>query len=199
MNKKIKDFTKALTDALGLVKLDIHAVDRILKNKDTLMNGIIILVLPFLVNIILFSLSFPSGIGAIFSRFVFWPVIIPGLSIVGLIFFVAYFAKNVYKVKIEVNSFLGLMLYGSLVFWLLLLPVLLHVIGLNGLASLFNKLSLLLFLWYLLITYKVLGDHYKMDGQAALITVGAAGLVYFLLVETLGNLFVGGFYNFFYL
>ncbi len=192
---KITDFQKEIKNAFDVVRLDAVVTKAVYDRKNLTAWAAIILFLPFVVNVILSSLSFPSGFSAIFSSFVFWPIFIPALSILAVMFFIGLFADKVYKAKVEYMGIFRVMSYGSIILWLSMVLLLLSFIGFMSFGA-FGLISLVALGWVLYIAYNTLMKVCTMKDQAAMITVILGFFVYYLVQSSLGKILVGDFYRF---
>lgn len=188
-----------LKDAIAVLRLKESAIHSVYEKKSATKWGIIILAVPVVVNLILSSLLFPSGFSAIFSRFLFWPTLIPFLVLAASFFVISMVAEKIFKVtNANHTGFFRVLAYASLVLWVTMAPFLLGIIGLDLGIGFFNLIWLAGFIWILAVAYNVLIKDYKMQQNDVFICLASGVVAYFIFKLILGKILVGNYYRFFF-
>ncbi|MFA7685264.1 MAG: YIP1 family protein [Candidatus Gracilibacteria bacterium] len=177
--------------AISVLKLDKVKMAEVAKNKEATFLGIGFLAVPAIINVILTALTFPSGFGSIFSRFLLWPIVIPVLSTVATTFLVSLVAEKAFKGNKDHVGFFRIVSYASVVLWVTILAYLLRLIGLE----LVFLASLVAGLYLLYVIYNILMEHHKLTKEHAIYTIIAAFFISILVSSILGNVLVGSGYR----
>lgn len=186
-----------IKESIQVLKLDQSAISKVAADKSATVVGVVILVVPVLLNLIFSSLLFPSGFGAIFQRFVFWSMVVPFLALVGATFAVVFLMNKLYKVNPEYPEFFRIISHAAIILWLSFLPFLIDFIGIFASGGLYNILWFGGLAWIFVVAYKVFNSRYHQNAQNSAILVGAFVLIYLLVQNILGQLLVGSYYNIF--
>lgn len=194
-NLKIVSWVK---EGLALLQMDLAAMRRVFESKDSFFWGLVFLAFPVVANTLLAAFSFPSGFGSIFSKFVFWPIVVPFLAL-GLSFFgLALVLEKGFNIKIEAKRVIGLLGVASVVLWLSVLAFMLSLLGLMDVSGLFNFIWLAGIGWIFFLAYSFLVKVKGVSQKDALIAVLAAVFILFVVQILLGKIFVGSYYKVFY-
>lgn len=189
---------KELKDAFAILKQDKYKIAAV-SSRDSATNfGIIFLAVPAVVNLFLSSLLYPSGFGAIFTRFVFWSMLIPLISLVGAIFMVSIVAEKFFRPSVSHLRVFRVMSYAGIFMWLTILPFLLDVLGLSLGFGLYNIIWMAGFILMLAAAYQLLSGEYKLQQKDIIICLASSFVAYFVLNYFLGSLLIGVGYRIFY-
>lgn len=186
-----------IKDAIAILKLDETKVSAVMNRKNATLYGIGILFFPAVVNLFLSVIVFPSGLGAIFSKFLLWPILIPAVSLVCSIFLINFVAEKVFRVKADYIGFFKVAAYSSIVLWATILPFLLDVIGISLGYGFYNVLWVSGILFILLVIFQFLMKEYKLSRKDAGICIAIGFIAYFLFNLILGKILVGSYYRIF--
>lgn len=193
-----KQIISHFNDAIAVLKLENSKMVEIAGRKEATKWGIVILVVPPVANFILAALNFSSGIGVIFSRFLLWPIFIPVLSIVGTTFLISFVAKSMFKGAGNHIAFFNVIAYSGAVLWITIIPFFLAFLGFLDAFGLFNLISIASAIWMLVVTYRMLMIHHKLNQQDATVTIVAGIIGFAILKSLLGGILVGDSYRFWY-
>lgn len=184
-------------DALAILKFDKVKMAHVAAKPEATRNGIIILVVPAIFNVVFGALSFPSGFSAIFSRFLVWPLVIPVLSFVGMVFGVSFVARKYFHGVGNDIGFFRVLSYASIVSWLSIPVAILSMIGILDVFNLFSLINLAVIVLVFAVCYHLLLDHHKVRKEDAIkiIAIGVVG--YFVIQWVLGRILVGSVYRYF--
>ncbi|MDP2642300.1 MAG: hypothetical protein Q8P62_00465 [Candidatus Peregrinibacteria bacterium] len=184
-------------NAMAILKFDKVIMAHVAGKSDATRNGIIILVVPAVFNIIFGSLSFPSGFSSIFSRFLVWPLLIPVFAFVGMIFGVSYVARKYFHGVGNDIGFFRVLSYAGIVSWLSIPVAVLSVIGVFDIFKLLSIINLAVVIVVFAVCYHLLLDYHKVhkDDAVKVIAIGVVG--YFVLQWILGKILVGSVYRYF--
>lgn len=185
-----------LKDAVEIVKLNKPKMSEVAKRPHATKMAVIFLVVPFVVTLILAILSFPSGFGSIFSGFLLWPIFIPIVSIVAMIFCMSIVSKKFFKgVGNDLEFFRTLSYPAAAILALNVVPFLLMLlIGFNA-YSLANLINICAMAWTLVVSYYFLPEHHKTNQQDTIIVVVIGVLTYFVVAYLLGMVLMQGTYR----
>lgn len=187
-----------IKDAVAVLKLDRVKMAEIAKNKESTLVGVGILVVPAVLNLILVSLSYDSGFGSAFSKYLLWPILIPVLSFVATIFLVSLVAEKFFHGGKDHLGFFRIMAYASIVLWVNVLPFLMGFIGMGIDAySLFNLVGLAGNIYLLYVLYYVLMEHHKLNKERAVYAIIVAFFISIMASSILGNVLIGSAYRFY--
>lgn len=189
---------KDLQDAIEIIKLNRHKFEQVYAGGSNIFPALVILFLPPVVNLVLSSLLFPSGLGSLFSAVVFWPMMIPLLSLGGSIFALYFLLEKWFAFKVDLRGFFKVLAYGSVLLWLSIIPFLLDLIGVFAVSVLFNAVWMIGLIWFFVVAYNFLVSHLKIPQRDLLISMVVFIASYFLIQSILGRLLVGGYYRIFY-
>lgn len=194
MNKMISQ----IKDAVKILKFDKAMMQDVAKRKSATKWGVVILLVPAVLNLILSAFSFPSGFGVIFSRFLLWPVFVPVMAIVGSAFLMSYVAERFYGSKGEHMGFFRTISYSSIILWLSIIPFLLAFLGVFDAFGLFNLIWVVGMVWIFAVAYHMLLSYHNLKQQDATVVLVVGVVGFFVLRGLLGRILVGGSYRMFY-
>lgn len=189
---------KEINDAFRVLTLDRGKTEIVSHKRDATYYGIGFLVFPVIVNLLLSAFLFPSGFGAIFSRFLFWPMMIPAVSLVIVIFAITIATDKIFGVKVDFLRFFRVLSYASLCLWLTILPFLLDILHISLGYGLYNLLWIVAFAFIMFIGFQILTLDYRLSQKNAIICIAGGIIGYFLVNLILGNILVGSYYRIFY-
>lgn len=189
---------KEIKDGIAILQLNKPVMAAVAARPSAKKWGFVILAVPPVVNLILSSMLFPSGFGAIFSRFLFWPMIIPTLSLVGAIFAMSYGAEKFFKTGHNHWAFFRVLAYSSIFLWLTIVPFLFGLLGILDPSGLYNLVSLVGVIWVFVVAYHLFLEWGKLSKQNAAIIVVGGFIAYLIFQLILGRILVGKYYRIFY-
>lgn len=175
-------------DAIEILKLNKVKMAEIAAKPAATKWGWIILAIPIVVNLVLMFVRLPSGIMDFLSSYLLWTILIPVASFVGMIFIIDIVASKMFNAKSDFWGLFRVLAYASIVMWVTILPWLL--MGSN-LYSLFNLLNLAAGIWCLVVTYKMLMEHYKLNQQNTVVALVVSIVGYLLVQYILGSVLIG--------
>lgn len=187
-----------IKDGISVLQLNQHVMKNVFEREGTVKWGIFFLAVPAVTNLILAALAFPSGFSAIFSKFVFWPVLVPVLALGASLFILGVFVEKSFKIKVEPGKLFGVLAYASVFLWLTVFAFLLDVLGLVDVSSLFNLLWLGGLAWIYTVAYHFLTKVLGLTSKDALISVAVGVFCCFMIQLLLGKILVGSYYRIFY-
>ena len=185
-------------DAISILKLDKVKMQEVAARNDATKWGIIILVVPTVLNVVLASLNFPSGFSVIFSRFLLWPLLVPLFAMVGSIVVMSFVAQKFFKGQGSHIGFFRTIAYSSVVLWVTVIPFILALLGFFDAFGLYNLIWVVAVIWMFVVSYQMLLIHHKLTQENAAIVIVAGIVGYFLLRYLFGELLVGSSYRIFY-
>ena len=197
----IKDlsFTKVsgeFKDAISVLKLDMSKIGSIYDGHEEKFFPVFFLVVPPVLNLIFAMISF-SSMGAIFSRFVLWPIVIPFLSVVASAFIVSVVLNKWLKISVKYLGVFRVVCYSSVILWVSTIVFLLDTVGILHASNLFNLVFNIGVVWMVVVVYKFLFDYLKIAQNNAYIVLAVYIVGYLLSQKILGTLFVGSYYRIF--
>ncbi len=187
---------KIYEKGLSLLKLDKKSISSVHSEKEKLPIAFGLFFLPSVINLVLTSLSYPSGFGSIFSSFVFWASLLPGMAIIGMVFFMSFFAEKVYKIKAQYLKDFNTLSFAAIILLVHSVFLLLALIGITF-GGLTQLILLAASVWFLVVAKTMFMEIYKMKEQDAIVTVVVGFVAFYLIQEILGRLLIGKFYSFF--
>lgn len=190
-------YKKYYSLGVSVLKRDAASIKQVAEDSKLLKPAIVIYALPNVLNLLLGALIFPSGFGAIFSRFLTWSIFIPPLALLGGFFVVFLLLTQYYKVKVSFEAIFRVMGIASIVVFLTVVPYVLAVFGLIDPFDLFGLFWLVAGAWMMLVLHAYLKSLHGLDKNKVLISIAVTVLAFFLLDRILGNLFIGSAYNLF--
>ncbi len=184
-------------DALAILKFDKVKMAHVAGKAEATRNGIIILLVPALFNILFGAMSFPSGFSAIFSRFLVWPLLIPVFAFVGMVFGVSYVARKYFHGVGHDIGFFRVLSYASIVSWVSIPVAILSMIGIFDIFNLLSLINLAVVIVVFAVAYHMLLDYHKVhkDDALKIMVIGIIG--YFVLQWIFGKILVGDVYRYF--
>ncbi len=195
---------KEIKDGIAILQLNKPVMAAVAARPSAKKWGFVILAVPPVVNLLLLkrllsSTFFPyEGFSAIFSRFLFWPMIIPTLSFIGAIFAMSYGAEKFFKTTHNHWAFFRVLAYSSIFLWLTIVPFLFGLLGILDPSGLFNLLSLVGVIWVFVVAYHLFLEWGKLSKQNAAIIVVGGFVAYLIFQLILGRILVGTYYRIFY-
>lgn len=193
----LKDFLAELKIAVAVLRREESVILDVYERKSAMKWGIFIMVFPQIVELILSSFTFPSGFSAIFSRFLFWPIMIPLVVLCGIFFAMSFTAKKLFDAHTNHVGFFRVLAYASLIFWIMIVPSIFDIVGFNLGNGFDNLLWLIAFVWIMVVVYYLLTKEYKLNFQSVMICLGVGVITYFLIHLILGQILVGSYYKIF--
>lgn len=192
------DFQREIKDAIAIVKLDEDVMLSVAKRKHASWFGVVLFVIPMVLNLIFFSMGFPSGFGAIFQSFLLWSMVVPVVALLGTIFLISEVARRMYKGKGDTPGFFGVVSYVGIVYWLSLIPSLLSGLGILSIGGLHNLVWLTTLILVFAVSFKMLVRHHRLKQEEVVVVLLIGGAGYFIFQYLLGRVLVGRSYRFFF-
>lgn len=187
-----------IKDGIKILKFDKPTMAAVAGRVSAKKWGFVMLAVPPVLNLILSSMMFPSGFSSIFSRFAFWPMIIPSLAIVGAIFAMSFSSEKMFESKHEHWAFFKVLAYASVFLWLSAVPFLLALSGVIDPSGLFDLIWLVGVVWIFAVAYHLFLEWGKLSQQNAIIVVGIGVVAYMVFQFILGRILIGDYYRMFY-
>lgn len=187
-----------IKDAIEVLKFNKPVMAAVANKPSAVMSGFVILAVPIVVNLLLSSMLFPSGFGSLFSRFLFWPRVIPSLALVGAIFAMSYGAERIFDSKHGHWAFFKVLSYASIFLWLTVVPFVLALTGMIDPAGLSNLLWMVGVIWIFVVAYHLFLEWGKISSQNAVKVVVAGVIAYMLFQFILGRMLVGSYFRMMY-
>ncbi|MBI2634787.1 hypothetical protein HYW82_03925 [Candidatus Peregrinibacteria bacterium] len=194
-------FVREIRKAVAVLRLDRAAIDSVWNEngRSVLWMAIFILMFPAVVNVLVLSMGYSGGLGVLFSKYVFWPLMIPAISLGGSFLVAAVAAVRIFKVGgMDYRRFFTVLAYASIFIWATILWFLLEFFGLSLGRGLFNILWFAGFVWILIVASRLLMWRFGLGQRPVLICLGIAFLAYILINTVLGSVLVGGGYRVIY-
>lgn len=180
-------------DAIDVLKFNKSKMAKIAGDEKATVWAFVILGLPFVVNVLLVAFK-----TSLFLSLQIKLMLIPLISVFGSIFLMSLVAQAVFHAKGDHMAFFRVMGHAGLVMWLSVIPFILGLVGVSDVFSIFNLINLLAGIWMLAVAYHVLMDYYKLSQQNAIISIvlGVVGAV--VLQSVFGRVLIGKYYQFMY-
>jgi hypothetical protein len=183
--------------ALEIIKLNKATVAAVYAEKGALKMSALLFFVPFVVNLLLSTVLFPSGFRALFSRYSLWPLLIPYLSVILMIGAVYLLLDKYFKKSPDLEGVMNVTFHAGVFWWLTMVPYVFAALGLFDLSA-FNSLiwyaGFALVLWAL---YTVLRDVLKLKDNEVIISLVFAVIAFVFAQNILGNLLIGSYYHLF--
>ncbi|OGJ42279.1 hypothetical protein A3B60_03505 [Candidatus Peregrinibacteria bacterium RIFCSPLOWO2_01_FULL_39_12] len=195
-NLSFTRFSSEFKNAFSVLRLDVSKIASIYESSSEKFFPVFFLAVPPVLNLIFAMLSF-SSFGAIFSRFVLWPIVIPFLSVVAAAFIVCTVLKKWLKISIKYLGIFRVVCYSSVVLWASTVVFLLDAVGILQASNLSNLIFNIGAVWMVIVMYKFLFDYLKIAQNNAYIVLAVYVIGYLLSQKILGSLFVGSYYRIF--
>jgi hypothetical protein len=187
-----------IKDAIEILKFKKPIMAAVANRSSAKKWGFIILAVSPVLNLILTSMRFPSGFGSIFTRFAFWPMIIPSIAIVGAIFAMSYAAERMFESKHSHWAFFKVLSYASVFLWLSAVPFLLALTGVIDPTGLFDLVWLVGIVWMFVVAYHLFLEWGKISQQNAIIVLAIGVVAYMFFQFLLGRILIGDYYRMLY-
>lgn len=192
-------FYREIENAASVLRLKEPEIAGVWNRREAAWWGALILFLPAVVNLVLLWSTFPSGFSGLFSRFLFWPMLIPPIALGVTFFLIGLAARFVFGVAaVDYWGFFRVLSYASIFIWSTIVPFLLEVLGLSLGRGFLHTLWFLGFGLILMVAYRLLVGRYRLSERDALVCLVVAILAYFLVNFVLGSVLVGGAYRVIY-
>ena len=186
---------KEIHNALKLIKFDKEVISSVVGDESTTKYGFLILfVTPFL-SVFFAALKYSSGLGSLFSKYLFWPLMIPFVSLTFVFFLEAFFLRKIYKVKIKYLPLFRVLSYASIVFILMVVFFILSLFGLNLGDNFLNFLFFSAFFFLLNLNYRFISLVYSLKKSSILVVLCFSVFAYLFVNYFLGIFLVGSSYN----
>jgi hypothetical protein len=195
VNSSVFGLKSQIFDAIEVVKLNKAKMAEVASRPSATKWGILILVLPALLNWIFSALTYPSGLLSVFQSYVFGAILIPVLSLVAMIFVISLVAEKFFGAKGAHVGFFRVLAYGSILLWISVIPYLLALLGLWFFGGLFGLVSLAAGIWLLVVSYHLLIEHHKLSKENAVFALIAGIVGYFVIAKILGSVLVGPYFS----
>lgn len=187
-----------IKDGIKILKFDKPMMAAVANRPSAKKWGFIILAVPPILNLLLSSMLFPSGFSSLFTRFAFWPMIIPSIAMVGAIFAMSYAGERMFDSKHGHWAFFKVLAYSSVFLWLSAAPFILALTGLVNPSGLFDLIWLVGIVWMFAVAYHLFLEWGKLSQQNAVITVIIGVVCYAVFQFILGRILIGDYYRMFY-
>jgi len=187
-----------IKDGIKILKFDKPTMAAVASRSSAKKWGFIMLAVPPVLNLVLSSMLFPSGFSSLFTRFAFWPMIIPSASIVGAIFAMSYAGERMFESKHGHWAFFKVLSYASVFLWLSAAPFLLALTGLIEPTGLFDLVWLVGIVWMFMVAYHLFLEWGKLSKQNAIIVVAVGVVAYMIFQFILGRILIGSYYRMLY-
>lgn len=191
-------YKKLLRDSIPVLQLEKNAMLSIAMDKNHTLAACGVFVGPHLVNLFLAALTFGNGFSsAIFSRFLFWPMLIPVIALFGSIIFMSFVAKKWYSGRGSNAGFFRVIGYSSVLLWVSIFPFFVAAFGVIDPSGVFNLLWFIAYLWMFVVSYKLLHFYHKLNKADSVVIVLMGMVAYVVFQLVLGHFLVGSSYKFF--
>lgn len=191
----IGELKAQLFDALEIVKLNKAKMAEVALRPSATKWGVVILAIPALLNWIFSALTYPSGLFTIFHSYVFGAILVPVLSLVAMIFVISLVAEKFFGAKGAHVGFFRVLAYGTILLWISIIPYLLALLGLWFFGGLFGLVSLAAGIWLLIVSYHLLVEYHKLSKQNAVFALIAGIIGYLIVAKILGAFLVGPYFS----
>ncbi|MBI4975726.1 YIP1 family protein [Candidatus Peregrinibacteria bacterium] len=196
LNVFISGFAGEVKDSFKILKFDVHTMTIVSERKSATMYGGLFLGVPVVLNLILVSLNFPQGLGAMFSRFLFWPMIIPPLSLLGCMFVIGFLAKKSFSGAGNTEGVFRILSYCSAVAWFSIPVFVIAFLNILDPFKVLNMIWLVMLVWLFVVAYNMLIGYQKLKKEDAIVAMLVGIIAYLILQWFFGNVFMGGMYRF---
>lgn len=187
-----------IKESIEVLRLNKAVMGKLADEKSASSSGVIILVVPAVLNLLFSSLLFPSRFGAIFQHFLFWSMLVPFVALVAAIFFIPFVANKIYSVKVEYLKFFRILSHAAVILWLSFIPFLIDFLGLFAAESFFNLFWFGGLVWIFVVAYDVFGFRFHLNQQNKVVLLIIFVISYLLFQQILGKFLVGSYYGMFY-
>jgi len=189
---------KELKEALKLIQFDKEVISSIVGRKSATSYGFLILfAIPF-ISIFIVALNYSSGIGAMFSRFRFWPLMIPFISLSIVYFLESFYLKKLFKIKINYLGLFRVLSHASLVFAVIILFFVLNLFEFRLGDNFLNILFYSAFTFVFVFNYRFLDLVFNLKQKDLYTVIFLSVFSYFIVNLILGDLLVGSSYRLFF-
>mgnify|MGYP007063516999 CR=1 FL=1 len=189
---------KELKEALKLIQFDKDVISSVVGRKSATSYGFLIIFLAPILSVFISAFSYPSGIGAMFSKFLFWPLMIPFMSLAIVYFLQSFYLKKLFKVNINYLGLFRVLSYVSIVFWLIIIFFVLNLVDFTLGDNFFNLLFYFAFFVVFFFNYRFLDLVFKLKKRDLYTVILLTIFSYFIVNLIFGNLLVGDSYRLFY-
>lgn len=187
-----------IKESIELLRLNKAVMVKLAEDKSASLNGIIIIAVPAVLNLVFSSLLFPSRFGAIFQHFLFWSMLVPFLALVGSIFLVPFAAEKIFSIKADYLKFFRILSHAAIILWLSFIPFLIDFLGIFAAESFFNLFWFGGLAWICVVAYNVFSFRFHLNQQNSATLLAIFIVSYLLFQQILGRLLVGSYYGMFY-
>lgn len=187
-----------IRESIEVLRLNKAVIRKLAEDKSASFSGMVVLVVPALLNLVFASLLFPSKFGAIFQHFLFWSMLIPFITLIAVSFVVPVVAAKVFYVKADYRAFFRVISHAGIILWLSFIPFLVDFLGLFAAESFYNLIWFCGLAWILVVAYNFFVDNFRLNHQNSLILLSIFILLYFFFQYVLGKFLVGSYYGIFY-
>ena len=192
-----KTIIQELLKAASILQLKTTQIKAVSENENSTLYGVGFLILPVVLSLILASFIFPSGFGSIFSKFLFWPLLIPVISLASSFFAMFLMAKRLFGAKGSAVEFFRIMAYASVLLILNPLAFLLDLLAIVDASSMTRLIWIFTSVWLGIVGYNVFLKEYKLIKQDAIWAVVLGFFSYLLVHNVLGRVLVGSYFQMF--
>lgn len=192
-SKKVFPLVSAVKDGISLLKLDKTKIQQVADNKSATLWGIVILVVPFVVNFLLSMIQ-----TTMFWSIQFRILLIPTLTLIAGIFVMSLVAQIAFHAKGDHMAFFRVLAHASVAMWASVIPFVLSLVGVVDVYSIFNMINLAAGVWMLVVTYFLLQSYYKLNQQNTVVTLVIGIVAVFIIQSLLGRILIGAFYKYMY-
>lgn len=192
----IKNLNFEFKNAVSVLKLDMGKIASIYESPGEKFFPVFFLAVPPVLDLIFAAFSF-SSIGSVFSKFVFWPIVIPFLSVVAAAFIVSAVIDKWLKISVKYLGVFRVVCYSSVVLWASAIIFLFDTVGIVQASNLSNLVFNIGVVWMIVVMYRFFIDHLKIAQNNAYIVIAVYVVGYLLFQKILGSLFVGSSYRIF--
>ena len=153
---------KELKEALKLIKFDKEVISSVVGSKSATSYGFLILFSIPVFSIFFAGINYPSGFGSMFSRFLFWPLMIPFVSLTLVFFLESFYLKKLFKIKINYLGLFRVLSYASLVLAVIVVFFILNLFDFRLGNNFYNLLFYLAFTFVFIFNFRFLDLVFKL-------------------------------------
>lgn len=186
---------KEFKDAIEILKLNKAKMGEVASRESATKVGAAVIVLPVLVNWVLYTLTFPSRFFVFFKSFTYGKFLVVALSSVAMIFLLSYVAKQFFKGKGDHVRFFRILAYASVLTWVSIIPHLFIFVPFWTFGSLFGFISSAATIWLLVVAHKALIEEHKLSSENAILALLVGAISWWIVGSILGNIFLGSHYS----
>jgi len=190
------DVLKRIKDSVAILKLDKAKMSEVSHDASATIWGAIFLIAPSLIDWLVISSTASSFFRGMFSRFFFWPMFVPVITVFATFYLMSMVAERAFGGKKDHFAYVRPILYVGSLLILSVIPFVFQIFDFGNAFELLGLIWKVLIVWMFVVSYFMLKIVHNLSKEDSYIVLAVGVILYFLVGHVVSFIFVGDGYIF---